>query len=55
MFVSGVHVALMNVGSRSSVGAGVNTAHTEAHAPTWVSRLGAVALKAGVEGWVRVK
>lgn len=54
MFVSGVHVALINVGSRSSVGAGVSTAHTEAHEPTCVSKPGAVALKTGAEGWVRV-
>lgn len=54
MFVSGVHTELIKVGSRSSVGAGVKTAHTDAHAPTWVSRLGAVAVKRGIDGCTKV-
>lgn len=52
MFVSGVQLALMKVGSKSSVGAGVSTAQTDAHAPVCVSRLGAVALKGGIDGWL---
>ena len=41
VLISGVQAVLINVGSRSSVGAGVTTLHTEAHEPTWVSKLGA--------------
>ena len=54
VLTSGVHLALIKVGSRSSVGAGVRTAQTCDHAPTWVSRLGAAAWNRGARGLARV-
>ena len=55
VFISGVQTEFTKIGSKSSVGAGVRQAQTEAQAPIWLSKLGGVVWNLRLEAFVRVR